>query len=80
MLFIHIYTRNKICTFTHVDVRQMLLLASKLACSYQTHELHAKHTRVLMPDSEEICEHMRVSGFECPVLVELYRIYIYILE
>ena len=45
----------------------MLALMSKLPCSYQTRELHMKHTQMLMRDSEEICKRMQVSAFECPV-------------
>ena len=67
MLFIHMYTRNKIREFTRMDVLQMLSLVSKLAYNYQTCELQVKHIQVLMCNSEEICEHMRVYAFECPV-------------
>ena len=62
---IHMYTRNKIRAFTCMDVSQRLSLVSKLAC--QTCELQVNDTRVMMRGSEEICEHTRISAFECPV-------------
>ena len=47
----------------------MLIAASKLVCNYQKRELHAKHRRVLMHDSNEICEHMQVSVFSLSLAV-----------
>ena len=57
MLYVHMYTGNEIRAFICMDVSQNLSLASKLACNYQTRELQVNDMRVLMCDSEEICEH-----------------------
>ena len=57
MLHVHMYAGNEIRAFIRMDVSQNLSLVSKLACDYQTCELQVNDMRVLMCDSEKICEH-----------------------